>query len=72
MYRNKYHRNLDPYWTMARFKSKCHTCGKSISKGKHIYYRPNGKTVYCESCGKSQHNDFQATVQDEEFYNSQY
>ena len=61
----RHQRNLDPYWTTARFNSTCR-CGKAIKRGDRIFYRPNGKVAYCEECGQSEQCQFQAEVWDEE------
>ena len=63
--------NNDPYWTKARFKSKCHKCGKVINKGQDIFYYPNSKTVLCDAddCGQAASREFAAMAADEDFYN---
>jgi len=61
----------DPYWTRARFVSKCHRCGKAISKGQDIYYYPNGRRVLCDAddCGQVASREFATMAADEGFYN---
>lgn len=45
-------RYSDPYWTTARFTSKCSSCGTTLKKGDDIVYdRYHGK-VYCRKCGE--------------------
>lgn len=62
----------DPYWTKARFVSHCRKCEIEIKKGNKIFYYPNTKSVYCETCGQSASADFACCLQDEEFFTSQY
>ena len=60
----------DPYWTRARFDSKCRKCGKVITRGQDIFYYPRDKAVYCGGdCGQVASREFAAMVADEEFYN---
>ena len=68
-----YHKTYarDPYWTTARFNSKC-TCGQEIKKGDRIFYYPATKTALCPKCSEKAANEFACAVQDEDFYNSQY
>ena len=60
----------DPYWTTAKFSSRCRNCGKQISKGDNIFYYPKGKSVYCDSegCGGQESRSFEAAVFDESVY----
>ena len=60
----------DPYWTTARFVSKCRTCGRAIRKGERIYYYPAGRVVLCDNdnCGGQGERDFQAAAFDESMY----
>ncbi|HBD95719.1 MAG TPA: hypothetical protein DC057_16235 [Spirochaetia bacterium] len=62
--------NQDPRWITGKF-GKCKKCGISLTGKKTLYY-PIGKSVFCEKCGESEYNAFSASVQDENFYNSQY
>jgi hypothetical protein len=68
-----YHKTYarDPYWTTARFNSKC-SCGQQINKGDRIFYYPATKTALCPKCSEKASNEFACAVQDEDFYNSQY
>lgn len=65
-------RNRDPYWTTARFNSKCSHCEKPVTKGDEIFYYPNNKQVMGKSCGCADDagRDFASHVFDEEMYNS--
>jgi hypothetical protein len=62
----------DPYWTVARFPSKCAKCGDEIKAGAKIFYYPATRSVYCEKpgCGGAADADFQQTAFDEDVYNS--
>ena len=62
----------DPYWTKARFVSKCSKCGGSIKKGADIFYYPRTRSVFCESdnCGGAASRDFESCAFDEMVYNS--
>ena len=66
------HYKGDPYWTQSRYPSTCRACKTEIQRGSQIFYYPNGKNVYCESCGESAYRDFMACAQDEGTYLSQY
>ena len=63
----------DPYWTTARFSSRC-KCGQPVTKGEQIFYYPNGKTVCGSRCGcaEAASADFDAHAFDEAFYNGGY
>jgi len=67
-----YYYSGDPYWTTARFTSKCRKCGKVIMKGERIFYYPKGKYVFCDSdgCGHAESRSFEAAAQDEWNYNN--
>ena len=59
------HYTDDPYWTTARFQSKCHKCGCTIPKGNQIFYYPKTKAVYCaNACGTDAYQDFLAHAQE--------
>lgn len=47
-------RQTDPYWTTARYKSKCRGCGAEIQKGDRFFYYPAQQQAYCagDNCGK--------------------
>ena len=63
----------DPYWTKARFPSKCTKCSKCIKKGQAIFYYPNSRSVYCDGeCGQKASREFSAMAQDEAFYSGGY
>jgi len=72
MYRRKNTYKGDPYWTTAKFTSKCCRCGESIHKGDNIFYYPKGKKVYCDrpDCGEREYAAFESAAQDEYFYNN--
>lgn len=58
----------DPYWTEARFNSKC-KCGATITKGDRIFYYPIGHHVLgskCRCADKAQ-NDFRNCVEAERY-----
>ena len=70
----------DPYWTTARFASRCRhsrtatpdsTCGAPIRKGDRIFYYPASRSVRCEACGERAAADFNAHAFDEDVYASQ-
>ena len=70
----------DPYWTTARFASRCQrtssatpgsTCGAPIRKGDRIFYYPASRSVLCEACGADAAADFDAHAFDEAVYASQ-
>ena len=67
-----YYYSGDPYWTTARFTSKCRNCGRVITKGERIFYYPKGKEVFCdlEGCGHQESRSFEAAAQDEWNYNN--
>ena len=44
----------DPYWLNARFGSVCSGCGTRIRKAARIFYFPNSRKAFCESCGKAE------------------
>ena len=57
----------DPYWTTARFQSRC-KCGDTIKKGVPIFYYPNGRHalfVLCAKCGEAASREFAAMAEDE-------
>ena len=59
----------DPYWTRARFVSRCHKCGTTIHKGDDIFYYPRSKSAYCDGeCGKIASADFESCAADEYAY----
>ena len=62
-----YYYSGDPYWTTARFNSKCSGCGRGIKKGERIFYFPRTKDVFCDSdrCGRRESRSFEAAAQDE-------
>jgi hypothetical protein len=62
----------DPRQIIARFASKCHTCGKPIKKGEQIIYWPNGKHAGHLKCDEADYRNSLASFEDEEHYNSQY
>jgi hypothetical protein len=41
-------RNKAPYFTTARFDSKCAETGKDIKKGDPIAYYPASQKAYCD------------------------
>ena len=41
-------RDTSPYFTTARFESKCPETGKDIKKGERIAYFPATRTAYAE------------------------
>lgn len=55
----------DPYWTRARFNSLCPKCGQQIRRGQQIYYYPNGRQAYCDTCGQDCYRDFESCAFDE-------
>jgi hypothetical protein len=61
----------DPYWLRARFASTC-KCGAAIKKDERIFYYPSTKTALCPECSEKAAADFNASVQDEAFYNGGY
>lgn len=64
------HYSGDPYWTTAKFQSKCSKCGRVIPKGNQIFYYPKGKKVFCaDACGTDAYQDFLAHAEDEYAYN---
>ena len=69
-YKSSY--SQDPKWIKAKFNSKCHECGETISKNEDVFYYPIGKTVYCSKCGEKHSNEFELARQDEDFINSQF
>lgn len=66
------HYNNDPKWLTARFNSTCVKCKNTIKKGTEIFYYPKTKAVFCEACAEIESKSFDAIVQDEDFYNSQF
>lgn len=62
----------DPYWTNARFDSKCTRCDAPIRKGQPIFYYPSTRSVYGKACGCGDFNshDFQSACFDEDVFNS--
>lgn len=44
-------RGRRPYWTRARFPSKCRGCDAAIRAGERIYYDPEAQSCYGEACG---------------------
>lgn len=67
--------NKDPRPMYARFDSHCGYCGTDIRKGDEFYFFPaheKKKRALCLKCGEQDYRDFIASVQDEEFYRSQY
>ena len=58
----------DPYWTTGRF-GICKKCGQSV-KDKRIFYYPNDRAAYCETCGDQYSRDFASCKFDEMVYNS--
>jgi len=65
-----YYYSGDPYWTKARFYSKCSGCGEGIPKGSRIFYYPRTKDVFCSDCGDKESRQFEAIAQDEYSYNN--
>ena len=65
--RLKMNRCQDPYWLVARFGT-CSNCGCSI-RGQSAFYFPNGKTIYCKTCGEVPSNEFMSSKFDEAVYN---
>ena len=70
----------DPYWTTARFASRCQRmtngplnamCAASIRKGDRVFYYPASRSVRCEACGEHAAADFNAHAFDEDVYASQ-
>ena len=70
----------DPYWTTARFASRCRrtsgatpgsACGAPIRKGDRIFYYPASRIVLCETGGADAAADFPAHAFDEAVYASQ-
>ncbi len=70
--RNRSRCGQDPYWTKARFNSKCSGCHAEIRKGKRIYYYPNDRSVFCEECGQEASQDFNGAAFDEGVYNGRF
>jgi len=62
----------DPKQIKARFDSSCSKCAAKISKGQEIYYWPSSREVFCLKCGEVPYNEFLASAQDEEIYQSWY
>lgn len=67
-----YYYQSDPYWTTAKFTSRCEKCKRIIKKGEQIFYYPKGKYVFCnfDSCGQTESQSFEAAAQDEWNYNN--
>jgi hypothetical protein len=66
------HYSNDPKQLKARFDSSCSKCAAKISKGQEIYYWPSSREVFCLKCGEGPYNEFLASAQDEETYQSWY
>jgi hypothetical protein len=67
--------NRDPYWLFVKYPTNCSKCSTHIKKGDSAFYYPIGKKLLCknnDSCGPKASREFQAAVQDEDFYNRQY
>ena len=62
----------DPYWTTAKFTSRCRRCKVVINKGEKIFYYPRTKDVFCsgDGCGAAESRSFEAMAQDEFNYNN--
>ena len=67
--RNRYRRNLDPYWTVARFNSKDKQ-GNPVKKGTKIFYYPATRTVLQGEIAERASRDFESSNFDEMQYNS--
>jgi hypothetical protein len=59
-------KNLDPYWTTAKFDST-DANGKPVKKGDRIFYYPATRAVYTGAAAEKAAAEFQANVQDEAF-----
>ena len=70
MNRTRY-RNNDPYWINARYSGSCSQCQAEIKKNARIFYYPANRAILCEECGEPAARQFEASKQDEAFYNSQ-
>jgi len=68
MWRKRYHQNLDPYWTIARFNSKDKQ-GNPVKKGTEIFYYPACKSVYQGEAAIQASADFESMKFDEESVN---
>lgn len=66
MYKN------DPREMPSKFKSTCDTCKGEIKKGESIIFWPSNRTATHYKCGETSFSQFKLSVQDEDFYNSQY
>jgi hypothetical protein len=68
------YRSSEPYWTTAKFTSKCEHCSKPVTKGQRIFYFPNSRTVLCaaEDCGDQASRQLDAEKFDQRVYDYQY
>jgi hypothetical protein len=64
-------RNLNPYWTTARFNST-DANGHPVKKGDRIFYYPSTRTVLTGDAAEKAAGEFACAKQDEDFYASQY
>lgn len=62
----------DPKIMVSRFNSTCSKCKKAIKKGEDIIFWPYNRTADHFKCGETDYRQFEASAQDESFYNSQY
>ncbi|MEI6150496.1 MAG: hypothetical protein WCS01_15460 [bacterium] len=60
----------DPRWITAKFGT-CAKCGKPLA-GKPAIYFPNGKTCFCEECGRPEMAVFESAAFDEAVMTNQW
>ena len=53
----------DPRWITARF-GYCAKCKKPLANQRAAYF-PNGRTCFCEACGKPEMAAFESAAMDE-------
>jgi hypothetical protein len=58
----------DPRMITTRYDARCKTCKCNIPKGVNCYYWPNGKHIYCLSCGEAPYRVFLSNAADEDVY----
>jgi hypothetical protein len=64
----------DPRWITVKYRGKCGCCTRPIQPGERAWYWPASHSLDCdnEQCGRKSARDFAASVQDENYFRSQF
>ena len=61
----RFRASYDPYWTSAKWLSRCKKCSAEIPKGGMLFYYPKDRYVLCQACGAQPSRDLEAAKFDE-------